>query len=127
MISHFLKPEGQFIFAEFHPVVWMFDDTFSTIDYSYFNTGPIQESETGTYADNQAAISQVYVVWNHSISDVLTALLVAGLQLDTFQDFDYSPYACFGDSTVKIGEKGYRIKVLDAKIPMVYALKAFMK
>src|SRR5690606_20725019 len=28
VIHHFLKPGGQFIFAEFHPVVWMFDNDF---------------------------------------------------------------------------------------------------
>ena len=26
IIARFLKPGGQFIFVEFHPVVWMFDD-----------------------------------------------------------------------------------------------------
>ena len=28
IVSWFLKPNGQFVFVEFHPVVWMFDDNF---------------------------------------------------------------------------------------------------
>lgn len=28
IINHFLKPNGKFVFVEFHPVVWMFDDKF---------------------------------------------------------------------------------------------------
>src|SRR5690606_5040157 len=30
VVSHYLKNKGEFIFVEFHPVVWMFDDDFST-------------------------------------------------------------------------------------------------
>ena len=54
IISRFLKPNGQFVFVEFHPVVWMFDDNFEKIDYRYFNSGAIIESESGTYADKNA-------------------------------------------------------------------------
>ena len=46
IISRFLKPNGQFVFVEFHPVVWMFDDNFEKIDYRYFNSGAIIESES---------------------------------------------------------------------------------
>lgn len=41
IISHFLKPNGKFIMAEFHPVVWMFDDDFEVVKYNYFNEAPI--------------------------------------------------------------------------------------
>ena len=37
IVSKFLKPGGQFIFVEFHPVVWMFDEQFDKIGYNYFN------------------------------------------------------------------------------------------
>ncbi|HEY0897662.1 MAG TPA: class I SAM-dependent methyltransferase, partial [Sphingobacteriaceae bacterium] len=39
LITRFLKPGGTFVFAEFHPVVWMFDDHFRQVRYNYFNTG----------------------------------------------------------------------------------------
>ena len=42
IISHFLNPNAKLVFVEFHPVVWMFDDDFSKIAYSYFNTEPIK-------------------------------------------------------------------------------------
>lgn len=41
VISHFLKPRGEFIFVEFHPVIWMFDDDFTHIKYNYFNEKPL--------------------------------------------------------------------------------------
>ena len=37
VISHFLKPNGALILAEFHPVLWMFSNDFDKVVYSYFN------------------------------------------------------------------------------------------
>ncbi|MBO0160449.1 class I SAM-dependent methyltransferase, partial [Vibrio parahaemolyticus] len=45
VISKFLKPNGQFVFAEFPPMVWMFDDDFNKIGYRYFNSWAIVETE----------------------------------------------------------------------------------
>ncbi|NQY07073.1 MAG: class I SAM-dependent methyltransferase [Flavobacteriaceae bacterium] len=126
IISHFLKPGGEFIFAEFHPVVWMFDDHFSRIQYNYFNSGAIIEQAEGTYAEKEANIKNDFVVWNHSLSDVINNLLQQGLTLDTFNEYDYSPYDCF-EKTIKIADRQYRIEHLNNKIPMVYALKATKK
>lgn len=123
IISKFLKPGGKFIFVEFHPVVWMFDDDFKSVSYSYFNVTPIIESENGTYADKNAAISQDYVTWNHSLSEVFSGLLNNGLIISLFKEFDYSPYNCF-NQTVEIAPNCFRIKHLEDKIPMVYALEA---
>jgi len=123
IISRFLKPKGQFIFAEFHPVVWMFDDKFKNIAYNYFNTEAIIESEEGTYADKSAAISQEYVMWNHPLSEVISSLLDNNLQISTLKEYNYSPYNCF-NNTEEIEFKKFRIKHLDDKIPMVYSLSA---
>lgn len=123
LISNYLKPNGRFIFAEFHPVVWMFDDDFNRVAYNYFNIGPIIETESGTYADREAEISQQYVCWNHSISEVITGLIQNGLVVNSMQEFDYSPYNCF-NNMVEFEPGKYRIKGLDNKMPMLYAIEA---
>jgi 2-polyprenyl-3-methyl-5-hydroxy-6-metoxy-1,4-benzoquinol methylase len=123
VISQFLKPNGQFVFAEFHPVVWMFDDNFEKIKYNYFNTDAIIETEDGTYADKNAAITQSYVSWNHSISEVVSSLIKNGLSINSFEEYDYSPYNCF-QNTIEFEAKKFRISHLNNKIPMVYALLA---
>lgn len=123
LISKFLKPGGKFVFVEFHPVVWMFDDNFNKIGYNYFNVEPIVETESGTYADKEAEISQSYVTWNHSMSEVLTGLLNNALTLEHISEYDYSPYNCFNE-TEEFEPKKFRIKHLDNKIPMVYAIVA---
>ena len=123
VVSHFLKPDGIFVMAEFHPLIWMYDDDFKEITYSYFNDEVISETENGTYADREAEISERYVCWNHPLADVLQNLLDKNLTLQKFQEFDYSPYSCFNE--IEEVEKGkWRTKKFGDKIPMVYALKA---
>lgn len=126
IISKYLKPNGKLVFVEFHPVVWMFDDNFEKINYNYFNSGAIVETESGTYADRNAPIHQETVSWNHGISEVLNSLIKNGLEINTFDEFDYSPYNCFKD-TIEFEPKKYRIKHLDNKIPMVYSIVATKK
>ncbi|MCO4294430.1 class I SAM-dependent methyltransferase [Solitalea sp. MAHUQ-68] len=126
IISTFLKPNGQLVFVEFHPVVWMFDDNFEKIGYNYFNSGPIIETESGTYADKSAQITQEYVMWNHGLSEVINSLLANGLELQSFNEFDYLPYNCF-NRTIEVAPKKYRIEHLDNKIPMVYSILAKKK
>jgi ubiquinone/menaquinone biosynthesis C-methylase UbiE len=123
VVSHFLKPKGQFVFVEFHPVVWMFDDNFKEIKYNYFNVEPIIEIEEGTYADKSANIKQKEVGWNHDLSEVINSLIKNGLTINSFNEYDYSPYNCFNE-TIEIEPNKYRIKHLSNKIPMVYSLTA---
>lgn len=126
IISRFLKPEGKFAMAEFHPVVWMFDDDFQGIRYNYFNEKPIVEIYEGTYADQSADLVQEYVMWNHSLADVLQNLIQNQMQIMHFKEFDWSPYPCFRH--VNEFEKGkWRIPQLGNKIPLVYAVEAIKK
>nr|WP_294938949.1 class I SAM-dependent methyltransferase [uncultured Flavobacterium sp.] len=126
VVSHFLKPGGKFVFAEFHPFVWTFDDNFREIGYNYFNVKPIIEDESGTYADRYAEISAQTVTWNHPTSEVLNALIKSGLEINSFNEYDYSPYNCF-NGTEEFEKGKFRIKHLENKIPMVFALEATKK
>jgi ubiquinone/menaquinone biosynthesis C-methylase UbiE len=126
LIARYLKPGGKFIFAEFHPVVWMFDNNFEKIQYNYFNVEPIIETESGTYADRNADISQKYVTWNHSLSEVIGSLIANGLRIDSLLEYDYSPYNCF-EKTVESEPGKFRIAHLGANIPMVYSVVAHRK
>ncbi len=126
LISRYLKPGGELLFVEFHPVVWMFNEDFTEVGYDYFNTKPIVETETGTYADPDAPLEQEFVSWNHSLGEVLGHLMGSGLEIREFQEFDFSPYNCF-KNMIEVSPKQFRIAHLEHKIPMVYALKAIKK
>lgn len=126
IVSQYIKPGGQFVFVEFHPMVWMYDDHFEKITYSYFNTGAIIETEQGTYADKDAAITQSSITWNHSMSEVINSLIKNGLEILSLEEFDYSPYNCFNKAEA-VGLKKYRIPQFNNALPMVYAINARKK
>ncbi|MES2485831.1 MAG: class I SAM-dependent methyltransferase [Bacteroidota bacterium] len=123
VVSKFLKPGGKFVFADFHPVVWMMDSDFSKITYNYFKDEAIIEEETGTYADTAADIEYTTIGWNHSLGEVLGSLLKNGVIIQDFSEYDYSPYACFRH--LEEFEQGkFRVKHLSNNIPMVYSILA---
>ena len=94
--------------------------------YNYFNTEEIIEDESGTYADRYAEIAAQTVTWNHPTSELLNALITNNLELNCYNEFDYSPYNCF-NQTEEFQPNKFRIKHLGNKIPMVYSLSATKK
>lgn len=95
LIARYLKPGGIFYMAEFHPALWMFDDDFTHIKYYYNNRELIVTENQGTYTDRDADIRGKEYSWNHSLAEVLNALIGAGLEIRLFNEHMYSPYPCF--------------------------------
>lgn len=124
IISHFLKPKGIFIIAEFHPFVWMLDNNFEKIHYPYFHKEePIEETIKGTYADRDSDIEMVEYGWNHSLSDIMTSLMKEGLTIDVFKEFSYSPYNCFPNMQ-EVSKDKFEFEKFPSMLPLVYLIKA---
>jgi 2-polyprenyl-3-methyl-5-hydroxy-6-metoxy-1,4-benzoquinol methylase len=123
VIAHFLKPGGFFYIADFHPVLWMMDDNFEGITYAYHNAAVIESELTGTYADRNAPIKRKEYGWNHSFSELINALIGAGLQIELLNEYPYSPYPCF-NNLVETEPGKWQVKGLEDKLPMMYSLRA---
>ncbi len=123
IVRRYLRPGGQFVMVDFHPTLWMFDDEFSHIQYRYFQSEPIVETQTGTYADRDSGVQLKEVSWNHSMSALITSLLDQGLKLTHLGEYDYSCYECFRN-LVEVEPGKYRVKHLGNKIPMMYSIVA---
>lgn len=121
VVAGSLKRGGSFVFVEFHPIVWMFDNRFQELQYSYFNRAPIVEEE-GTYTDTDSDFIMTSIGWNHSIDEVIQPLLDNGLQLVSFKEYDYSPYNVFPEM-VEVKPKQFQFKSMQGIIPLVYSLK----
>lgn len=121
IVSTFLKVNGKFVFAEFHPVVWMFDDQFEKVAYAYLNKETIQEETTGSYADRDADVRGAFISWNHGLSEVFNSLISHGIRIERFDEYDYSPYNCF-NGTEEFEPGKFRIAKWGNKLPMVYSI-----
>lgn len=125
VISKSLKPGGIFYMIDFHPLMWMWDDDFTHIKYPYHNTDVITTAQTGTYADRDAALSYTEYGWNHSISEILNALIKNGLGIESFNEFNFSHYNCF-NTTVQDEDGHWQIKGMEKKLPMMYSVRAVL-
>ncbi|MEN9987317.1 MAG: hypothetical protein RLZZ585_356 [Bacteroidota bacterium] len=123
VIADRLKPGGQLIFVDFHPVVWMFDDDFKHVAYNYFQESPIVEDVSSSYANKEIQITDTTITWNHGLSEVYQALQKAGLIVNHFSEYPFSPYDCLND-LIEVEPNRFQVKHLVNKIPMVYALTA---
>jgi ubiquinone/menaquinone biosynthesis C-methylase UbiE len=123
IVRRYLNPGGRFVMVEFHPVLWMFDDDFRSIQYRYSSSAPIVEEVKGTYTDREADLLNRSVSWNHGLADVINALIKQGLTVSDFREYDYSPYSCFENVTEQAPGK-FRIKGLEGKLPMLYSVVA---
>lgn len=123
VIATMLKPGGKLIFVDFHPLVWMLDNQFKEIYYSYFNEAPIIELEKGTYADETAPIETETISFNHGLSEIINSLIKSGMNIDLLNEYPYSPYQCFPGMKA-IGTNEYIFEHFGPKIPLVYAILA---
>ncbi|AXX92154.1 SAM-dependent methyltransferase [Malaciobacter molluscorum LMG 25693] len=116
-IANSLKAKAEFHMVEFH--------TFSDIlsGYSYFPNNKPDIEEEGTYTENCDGSMSTIATWSHSISEVITALINAGLTIETFCEYAYSPYNCF-ENLEFVPNLGYQMLYEGQQVPLLYSIKA---
>jgi hypothetical protein len=103
IVASFLKPNGYLALADAHPVMYVFDDMTATPDdmpgwYApYFARQPLHEDRPEDYADPAVHLQNSRTIqFLHPISDVIMALINAGLRIDRFHEHDsivWQPFA----------------------------------
>lgn len=127
-IAHFLKPGGTFYIVEYHPFFSIFEDRQDgpgvDIKYSYFpSSAPLRFPITGSYAATIAEPKNtVEYNWNHSLSEIITALIGAGLRIEFLHEFDYMNFKPFRDMD-EFEPKKWRMANTPA-IPLMFSIKA---
>jgi len=116
-VSRSLKPGGEFHIVEFHP----FNDLLS--GYPYFPNSEPDIEEEGTYTENCDGTTSTVVTWSHSVSEVISALIGAGLTIESFSEHPYSPYNCF-DGLALVPNLGYQMLHQGQQVPLLYSIKA---
>ena len=97
--AHFLKPGGRLYFCDAHPAGLMIDDRGDqdemrrgrvTLRYPYFHeTAPLELDWPEDYANPDAVVQNTKTFeWSHPISDILNAVIGAGLALEWVHEHD---------------------------------------
>ncbi len=123
IIASRLKSGGTFFMADFHPIVWMFDDVNEKheMKYAYNQKEVIYEEYSGTYADEKDKIVTKEYGWNHGLGAIITALTSAGLQIEFLKEYDESPYDVLPNL---IKNKNGLFVTKDKLYPLIYTIKA---
>ncbi|MGS0560374.1 class I SAM-dependent methyltransferase [Microbacterium aurugineum] len=121
-----LRPGGMFFIRDGHPALYALDENAAelTTRYSYFATGHAQQwDDDGTYVgDGRLAHTRTYE-WPHPLSEILGALLRAGLRLIHFDEGRTLPWR-FSDRMVEV-PGGYAWPDAERdKLPCTYTIIA---
>ena len=126
----FVRPGGTFYVAEFHPMVGIFDDgedvTELRVRWPYFPTEePLRWEGYGDYADRKAKLEHdVTYEWPHPPSEVVSALIDAGLRLEFFHEFSVTPHAQLPSLMEPVDDMMSRLTKYDGSVPLVYSIRA---
>ncbi len=118
-IRRHLAPRGRFVMFEFHPQSNVFGPDL-TFDYPYFDTESVRESH-GTYTDAPDGFQIETEEWQHTMSEVITALLAAGLTVTRFEEFDFTSWKRFAGMRE---ESPRRWRLPKPWFPLSFALEA---
>jgi SAM-dependent methyltransferase len=90
VISRFVREGGIFYLAEFHPVMWLLDETSEELRlrYSYFQDAPFFDETDGSYADAEAKLeNRATYGFEYPLGKVITALIENGLRIEHLHEY----------------------------------------
>jgi len=129
VVASVLKPGGFLYLLEGHPAALMLSqptkDDPLTPSYPYFaHEAPQVFDEPGTYADRNAKLTHTVAhEWAHPISEILGALIGAGLAIEMFHEHDrlaWQLWPCLEYD----GNRMYRLPEGRIRVPLSFSLKA---
>jgi len=129
-VAGLLKPGGRLFIREGHPVLWAIDErvtTAPTLGYPYFETDePLVWTDDSTYVETDAVFTQNTThEWNHGLGEIITALLVHGMEITGLVEHDSVPWEALpGQMTRDAGTKEWRLTANPERLPATYTLQA---
>jgi SAM-dependent methyltransferase len=127
VVFDLLMPGGELYLFEFHPIRWIFDpgQTREPVKRDdYFS--PTEGFPDGgvTYADASIpAAATPTVQWNHPLGEVVTALVRAGLVIDSLTELDRSVLRDW-EIMEPAEDRMYRMPRDRPSLPLMYVLRA---
>ena len=131
VVAAHLKPGGLFYLLDTHPMSRIFDGTAFLngpgdlrVAHRYFPhpAGDVNPGNAPTYAGDGLVDSPCWE-WQHSLGEVLTALLDNGLRLTSFAEHRETMYEQF-PWMVRGADGLWRLPFLEDSVPLVFTLTA---
>ena len=128
VVAGLLKPGGLFYIRDSHPILNALDynrnDGVLALTEPYFPTGaPVRYDHGTTYANDsvQLAAATTYE-WQHSLSEIVQALLDAGLILTSLAEHRFIPWPAL--PILVLTPEGYALPDARDRVPLAFSLTA---
>jgi SAM-dependent methyltransferase len=95
VISHYLKPGGTFFMIDDHPVNPLF--LFPNDNVDYFASEPFRTVNPTDYCERETRIEGEHVEWQHPVSEIVNALISAGLTIEQLDEYNFGYYRFASD------------------------------
>ncbi len=125
VVSNHLKPGGVFYIAEIHPLMQAFEQSESSEirpAWNYFENEFFFEGNDQSYAGSDLIESPNYE-WGHSLGEIVTALIDAGMSIEFLHEFPFTCYQAF-----PVMEKGadgwWRFPEHNDSFPQTFSIRA---
>ena len=128
--ARFVKPGGFFYVTEIHPVAQAFENEGVAVGelrlaYPYWShVEPLTFEVHGSYADTSAPTEGlVEHGWDHSLGEIVSSLIDAGLHIDFLHEFDFVDWPI--DFLVEGADGRWRLPPgTPGQLPLFFSLKA---
>ena len=87
VVAHYLKPGGTFFLIDGHPADILF---LEDPPADYFSTEPQRTVDWRDYCQRDKIVRGEQVEWIHKVSDIVNALIDAGLTIEHLEEYNFS-------------------------------------
>jgi ubiquinone/menaquinone biosynthesis C-methylase UbiE len=123
LVARFLKPTGFFYIVEIHPLMYMLDDEGKDLVEPYFHD-PQGRFVPGKHARvlPEAGFHSDFHEWTHSLSDVVNAMVNAGLSIEFLHEH---PFMVYNARKYLVDDGSGRFRMPKQNhLPLMFSLKA---
>src|SRR4051812_14669475 len=129
VVAELLAPGGSLFLREGHPILWTMDERLDDdlhLRFPYFEREqPLEWDDDSTYVETTRPLTATRTYeWNHSLGEIVTALLAAGLRIDLLEEHDSVPWEALPGQMVMRTDGEYALGPLDGVAPLSYTLRA---
>jgi len=124
-VAALLRPGGRLYLHDGHPLAWALADDDVRIQHTYFEErDPYVDDFDATYADGEARLSNTRTYeWNHSLGEIINALLEPGLRIDRLTEHDWTVWQRY-PWLVEIGRHQWAVPEGMPRMPLTFTLLA---
>jgi len=128
IVAHFLKPGGVFYLLDSHPIINAIEEHSPgelAFAHRYFHETQATVWEAGgpDYADPRHALQHPSHEWAWALSEIVNAMLAAGLVLESLNEHEHCFYKHLPSMTSDDG-RTYRLPSCAGKLPLLFSLRA---